>query len=229
MVNGKRIIVSMTSWKKRIHNVAKVVYSIYMNSVKPDKIELNLSSDEFINKEADLPEELMLLVGAGILTINWVKENTGVFKKFIPVLKKYKNEDFYLFSCDDDWLYNKDYVDMMINRLGNGNYYSLQNPKHVVGNSTVYQSKLFKENFETAITPELIKIGISDYYITQYLTFYGYKQPTQKHNKIYDFAKPFNQVFPNSQNKTNGNGNYDSHRVSAAVKETDKIIKKLKL
>ena len=56
MVNGKRIIVSMTSWKKRIQNVAKVVYSIYMNSVKPDKIELNLSSDEFINKEEDLPE-----------------------------------------------------------------------------------------------------------------------------------------------------------------------------
>ena len=228
MFNNKRIIVSMTSWKKRIQNVSKVVYSIYMNTVKPDSIELNLSTDEFTNKEKDLPEDLLTLVDTNILKINWVKENTGVFKKFIPVLKKYKLEDFYLFSCDDDWLYNKEFISMMLIRLGNSDYYSLQNPKSVIGNSTVYRSILFKDNFETIITNELVKIGISDYYITQYLTFYGYKQPIAKHNKIYDFATPFNQIFPNSHNKTNGNGDYDKNRVNAAIKETNKIIRSLK-
>ena len=70
MYNNKRIIITMTSWAKRIKNVPKVVFSILSNTITPDSIELNLSSDEFINKEKDLPEELILLNQNGIININ---------------------------------------------------------------------------------------------------------------------------------------------------------------
>lgn len=229
MYNNKRIIVSMTSWKKRINNVAKVIYSIHTNSIKPDTIELNLSFDEFTNKENDLPKELLLLASNGIVNINWVKENTGVFKKFIPVLQKYKNEDFYLFSIDDDWLYSNDYIKMMLSRLKDGNYFSLQNKNLVIGNSTVYRSICFKEDFWELITEDLIKVGISDPYITGYLTKHNYKQANGLHETLYKWAKLFNPVFSNSgNNKIDGNGNYEKSRVDRAYSIINKILEGIK-
>ena len=184
MYNNKRIIVSMTSWKKRINNVSKVVYSLYKNSLCPDSIELNLSSDEFINKEQDLPEDLLTLVAANILTINWVKEDTGVFKKFIPVLKKYPNEDFYLFSCDDDWLYNNNFISEMLKRLGNGDYFSLQNPRHVVGNSTVYKSYL---NNDAATFKDLVFYNANSQDPKDHITIGSNSHAIKRTSLIYNF------------------------------------------
>ena len=41
------IVVSLTSWKKRIQYVKKVVESIMKNTVQPDRVYLNLSKTEF--------------------------------------------------------------------------------------------------------------------------------------------------------------------------------------
>ena len=65
------IIVSMTSWKKRITNVKYVVSSILQGTYKPDKIILNLSTDEFQDKH--IPIVLKLLEKYTIVEINWVK------------------------------------------------------------------------------------------------------------------------------------------------------------
>ena len=64
-VNNKRVIVSMTSWTKRIGNVSHVVYSLLKQTVKPDSIEVNLSTEEFPNKEKDLPEDLVAMLNEG--------------------------------------------------------------------------------------------------------------------------------------------------------------------
>ena len=53
------IIVSLTSWPKRIFNVPIVLKNILNGTLKPDYIELNLYSEEFSNKEDDLPKELL--------------------------------------------------------------------------------------------------------------------------------------------------------------------------
>ena len=74
------IIVSMTSWPKRICNVAAVVKSLLNQEVKPDIIQINLSEDEFKNKELDLPEDFRnILSESENLEIEWVKGNDGVF------------------------------------------------------------------------------------------------------------------------------------------------------
>lgn len=62
------IIVAFTSWKKRIDNVAKVALNIINQTIKPDLIELNLSIEEFPNREADLPKELNFLIAINIHT-----------------------------------------------------------------------------------------------------------------------------------------------------------------
>ena len=52
-IKKKIIIVSFTSWSKRISNVYEVLKSILNQSIPPDLIELNLSETEFPNKEND--------------------------------------------------------------------------------------------------------------------------------------------------------------------------------
>ena len=228
MFNNRKVIVSMTSWTKRINNVPKVVFSILSNTIKPDSIELNLSSDEFVNKENDLPKEVLLLNQNGFININWVKENNGVFKKIIPTIKKYFNEDFYLISVDDDWLYNEDFIETLLKRLGDGDWYSLQNYNEVIGNSTIYRSYVFKESFWNNITDELVKIGIDDWYTTSYLRKFNFTQPRQIHNLLKYSAKAFNQIFPNSHNKTDGNGDYEPERVKRAYQITTEIMRNFK-
>ena len=93
----------MTSWTARIKNVTKVVRSIMSNTVKPDRLYLNLSSEEF--KDTELPKDLTELFNSDErLIINWVGgENTKSMKKMFPILQ-YLDDDDIIMEMDDDFL-----------------------------------------------------------------------------------------------------------------------------
>jgi len=203
MINNKRIIVSLTSWNKRIGNVSKVVYSLLKQTVNPDSIEVNLSTEEFPNKENDLPYDLVAMLNEGLIQINWVEKNTGVFKKFIPVLQKYYGEDYYLFTVDDDWYYEDKYIETMLTELNDNYVYCPQ--KVIIGNRTIYRSKIFNEEFWLKLTGEIIETGVDDTYITYYLIKHKIKQKLVFNQKIKDMIKTFNEVEPlhNYYNKNN--------------------------
>ena len=66
-----KIIASMTSWPKRICNVATVLKSLLNQKIKPDLIELNLSLLEFPNKESDYQRNHALrLIGSRIILVS---------------------------------------------------------------------------------------------------------------------------------------------------------------
>ena len=132
------IIVSLTSWPKRIFNVPIVLKNILNGTLKPDYIELNLSSEEFPNKEDDLPKELLEIEK---LNINWEIGNSRTFKKIIPTLKKYYKKEYYLLSIDDDWIYSLDYIERMVYYLNkySTDTFCLANAK-VIGNRQIYKS-----------------------------------------------------------------------------------------
>lgn len=194
MINNKRIIVSLTSWYKRISNVSKVVYSLLNQTVKPDSIEVNLSTEEFPNKENDLPDDLVTMLNEGLVQINWVEKNIGVFKKFIPVLQKYYGEDYYLFTVDDDWCYENKYIETMLTELNDNDVYCPQ--KVIIGNRIVYNSKIFNEEFWVKLTSEIIETCVDDTYITYYLIKHKIKQKLVFNQKIKDMIKTFNEVEP---------------------------------
>lgn len=106
------VIVSMTSWKRRINNVPQVYESIMGNTIKPDKFILNLSSDEFSCGEPDLPIDLLALISTGEIELFWVKENTKAFKKIIPTMLRYPND--IIISIDDDFIYPGDFIESFI-------------------------------------------------------------------------------------------------------------------
>ena len=84
----KKIIVSFTTWEKRIGNVEYVIKQMLKQTKKPDKIILNLSEEEFIGKEN---------------LLNHIKE-----------LDKYKND--LIFPIDDDMEYPNDFIERLYNK-----------------------------------------------------------------------------------------------------------------
>jgi len=217
-----KIIVSMTSWPKRINNVATVINSLLNQNIEPDLIELNLCIIEFPNKEKDLPKELNILMSKNKkIEINWVEKNTGVFKKIIPTIKKFYGLNYYLLSVDDDYIYRKDYIELMVYYIQKYNSDSFCLWKHqVIGNRMIYKSLIFENDFIEKLTDEIIETRISDSYIKYYLMKKKKKMAMYRPNNIKDIIKIYNPIFPNSRNKT---GVYSPKLVKRALQLINKI------
>ena len=73
MYQNHKVVVTMTSWKKRIGNCASVVRIVLNNTFKPDIVFLNLSEAEFPKREGELPVRLVQLSKDNpTFKINWV-------------------------------------------------------------------------------------------------------------------------------------------------------------
>ncbi len=90
------LIVSLTTWSKRIGNLPSVLETIYGQSLLPDKVVLNLAFDEIIPPEV---QDYIDLHGIEVFRT----EDTRVYKKFLPTLLRYP--DACVVNVDDDMLY----------------------------------------------------------------------------------------------------------------------------
>ena len=116
-VNGlinlnEKVIVSMTSWKKRIFNTHKPLEILINNTYKPDKIILNLAVEEFPKKNLELPKSILKLFNFNNFEIFWVYKNNNVFKKLIPTINRFKND--LIITTDDDIIYPFDLIENVI-------------------------------------------------------------------------------------------------------------------
>jgi len=113
--NNERIIVTMTTWSKRIGNIPTVLTNILNNTLKPYKIVINLAEEEFKNKEKDFPNNVNEFLNnhKDIIEVYWVKHNTKVWKKVIPTLLRYPND--IIICIDDDWIYPSDMIQTLYN------------------------------------------------------------------------------------------------------------------
>jgi hypothetical protein len=109
----EKIIVSFTSWVKRIHLCANVFKMMLNQTLVPDKIVLNLSIEEFPNKENDLPTDLNEIVSGNKdkCEIYWVEKNTKPYKKLIPSLLRFPDD--VIITIDDDIPYPNNFVELM--------------------------------------------------------------------------------------------------------------------
>lgn len=103
---NERIIVSMTSYPKRITNVGKAIYFLLTKqTVKPDEIHLWLAEPEFPNREKDLPNDLNQIIEiSDNIFLHWLPKNTYCHKRH-EIFKQTTNNDC-VFLFDDDVRYN---------------------------------------------------------------------------------------------------------------------------
>lgn len=105
---NEEIVVSLTSYGKRIYDVYLAIESIMQGSVKPNRIILWLSEEEFQNKE--LPLTLRNQAKRG-LEIRFCKDIKS-YKKLIYSLKEFPSAC--IITIDDDLIYNFDLVENLV-------------------------------------------------------------------------------------------------------------------
>ena len=105
---GKKIIVSLTTHGKRIHDVFLTIESLFLQSIKADKIVLWLSETEFCRD--NIPEMLKKAEKRG-LTIEFCKDIRS-YTKLIPSLAKYPDD--LIITVDDDSLYPFDMIEKLV-------------------------------------------------------------------------------------------------------------------
>lgn len=183
---GGKIIVTMTSWKKRIGNCVKVINTILDQTVRPDTVFLNLSSEEFENKEDDLPKDLLLMRDKNKnFIINWVDgENTKCMKKVFPVLQFLDDEDF-IINTDDDILMPRDLIESRMKEwkkyrrpiTGNNSprwHYRKKIDGYACGNCSLMKKKMLN-GWEEICSNEVIHTYNDDEVYALLMYFNGYK------------------------------------------------------
>lgn len=105
-----RIIVSLTSFPERISYVPLVLQRVFMQTIRPDKVILWLSEDQFPKREEDLPEEVLQMRTYGA-EIRWCKGDAKAYKKVLPALKVFPDD--LVIIIDDDLEYRIDFVELL--------------------------------------------------------------------------------------------------------------------
>ena len=117
------VVVSLTSFPERINNVWQVVECMLRQTLKPSRIILWLSEDQF-KSEDTIPHSLKQLKG-DVFEIRMVKGDIRSHKKYYYVAKEHPNS--MIFLIDDDIYYARDIIERSYNAL-------LNNPNCVVCN-----------------------------------------------------------------------------------------------
>lgn len=107
------IAVGITTWKKRINETYFKICLFRLIAQQQTKLNykvcLVLSTDEFPNKNADIPNWITEMEKVcDNFEVIWVKENTRAYKKLDPVMEKYPNVP--VITTDDNKLLTKDAI-----------------------------------------------------------------------------------------------------------------------
>jgi hypothetical protein len=102
------LIVSFTTYSKRIHDVHLVIESIGSQTCRPNRLILWLDEEEF-NIDT-IPEVLRLQIKRG-LEIRFC-QNIKSYKKLIPTIKAFPNAN--IITIDDDILYPFDMIELLV-------------------------------------------------------------------------------------------------------------------
>lgn len=107
-VNNPQLIVSLTTYGRRVQNVYYTVTSLLRQTMKPDMVVLWLDYDNW--NEENLPNSLKILQQKG-LTVKFCKDLKS-YKKLIPALEQYP--EAMIVTCDDDIYYRSNMVERLV-------------------------------------------------------------------------------------------------------------------
>lgn len=198
--NGEKAIISLTSWKARINTVSKTIYSL-IQQCPGFHIVLVLSEEEFPQKEAELPYDLMLFVENDFIELMWVYKNYKAFKKWIFTADKYR--DVPIITADDDCIYTCNYAQRLYNKwnsLKNKNVsirwsYWGEHMEIPSGASNLYFG-FYNTELVTSLTDKLINISLDDDFFGKYFKSIKFQCTycTKQQNKPFKFHDEINPM-----------------------------------
>lgn len=120
-ISNAEVIVSLTSYSKRVWDIHLVLESIAQQTVLPNRVILWLAEDEF--SLGDLPASLSSRINFG-LDIRFCKDIKS-YKKIIPTLEHFP--DSTIITIDDDVIYPSDTIEILLRA-------HKETPKAIIGN-----------------------------------------------------------------------------------------------
>ena len=171
----EKIIVTMTSWRKRLTNIPDVLDTVFKQTIKPDKIVINLSSEEFPDKEKEIPAEVLEYINKhnDTIIINWVDgKNIKSWKKTIPTFKLFPNDC--IICIDDDLLYKETFIETLWKAhlkypnnpisytIAHINRYFIQH----CGNGALDKKCYYDDDIEKWLSTDITNFGDEDSFMT---------------------------------------------------------------
>ena len=132
----KEVILSLTTYNKRIFDVALTIESLFQQTIKANRIILWLAEDEFMGR--DLPVKLTKLIDRG-LEIRYC-EDLKSYKKLIPTLALFP--EALIVTVDDDIIYPDVFLENLINA-------HKENPSYIL----CYRARQFSFNWMGKLRP----------------------------------------------------------------------------
>lgn len=118
--NKTPVYISLTSIFGNQDILLETLISVIKQTRKPDKIFLYLSEEPYIldhgfkNKKITNLNLLNFINDNSIIDINWV-QNTGSYRKLLPLLKEKWDEDCIIITIDDDTVYDTNLIENLVN------------------------------------------------------------------------------------------------------------------
>lgn len=110
------VIISLTTFPARIEEVKYTLYSLFRQSLPPNKIVLCLADDEFPDREKGVPESILRFTKSG-MEILWIPKTLRSYQKLVPTLQKYPEDC--IVTVDDDLFYRKDWLAALVSSYRN--------------------------------------------------------------------------------------------------------------
>ena len=199
----------MTSYPVRIFNLLTVLPTLLKQTMKPDLIVLNLSVENFKNKEKSIPSQVLKYLNEHLceIEINWVDKDTKVWKKIIPTLLKYKDD--LIIGVDDDFIYPNTMVEEFYKTYESnpdspisGNKVRLYGLNCHCGCASMVQYKHFQGYIENLDDRVLKDVSSSDLFYTYVANKNGYKY-IQTKETYFTNMKSWNPINPYSSHGKN--------------------------
>lgn len=220
MKPDERIIVSMTSWWKRIGNVVPVISTILKQTMQPDKILINLCTEDFPHMERDLPQDLLDFIASDDrIELYWFIENYGPWKKHLHALEIAGDDDL-IISIDDDHLYPEEFIEKMyVSYLYYGKRFPVTLNKIMLiqylwcfnGPGTLYRKRDFG-NYKMFLTYDVLRYCADDVAITLFLAY----------NRVLVAPMMFH-IIPDNDMLYNDIGAFSDYRAKIKHAESDTI------
>ena len=105
-----KLIISLTTWYKRVSTVHLVLNTLVNQSKEADMIILCINKEELDAAQIEIPTQVNDLVNKGLVTILWA-ENLKSYKKLVPALMQFPND--IIVTADDDILYPSNWLELL--------------------------------------------------------------------------------------------------------------------
>jgi hypothetical protein len=103
------VVVSFTSYPGRIHSAARVAHRLLDQTVKPDRILLWLTEQQF--PERQVPQQFQDLQELG-LTICWARDSLKAHTKYFFTMAEFPSAT--VITVDDDVVYPRDLIEVLL-------------------------------------------------------------------------------------------------------------------